>query len=82
MWLWNYQMWVNKKRTIECDKRAVICDIGTDQCNDGTVKYEKKIRVLPNVIKVQSEMMLVLHNVIMELPNVRKKKGITNVTKV
>ena len=41
----------------------------------------KKIRILPNVIKVQSEMMLVLHNVIMELPNVRKKNGITKYDK-
>ena len=31
-----------KKRTIECDKSTVICDFGTTQCNNETVKYEKK----------------------------------------
>ena len=66
-------MRVSKKRTIECDKMTVICDIGTAQCDNETIKYEKKIRVLPNVTKLRSEMMLVLHSVIMELSNVRKK---------
>ena len=31
-----------KKRTIECDKNMVICYIGTTQCDDRTIKYEKK----------------------------------------
>ena len=31
-----------EKRTIECDKNIVICDISTAQCDDGTNKYEKK----------------------------------------
>ena len=40
------------KETIECDKSTVTCDIGTAQFDDGTIKCEKKIRELPNVIKV------------------------------
>ena len=55
-----------KKRIIKCDKITVKCDIGTAQCDDGTVKCEKKNRVPPNVTKVQSEMILVLPNVITE----------------
>ena len=59
--------------TTECDKSIVICDIGTAQCDDRTIKYEKKIRVLPNVTKVRLEVMLVLHNVRTKPLNVRKK---------
>ena len=40
-----------------------MCDIGTAQCDYGTVKYEKKIRVPPNVTKVQSHVILILRNV-------------------
>ena len=35
----------------------------------------KKNRVPPNVTKVRSEIMLILSNVIMELSNLRIKKG-------
>ena len=30
------------KGTIECDKRTVICEVGTAQCENETVKYEEK----------------------------------------
>ena len=33
-----------KKETTECDKSIVTCDINTTQFEDGTIKYEKKIR--------------------------------------
>ena len=62
-----------KKGTIKCDKSTVTCDIGTAQCEDDIIKCEKKIRKPPNVTKVQSHVMLVLHNVRMVLSNVRKK---------
>ena len=62
------------RRTIECDKNTVICDIGTTQCDDEIIKYEKKkIRIPPNVTKVWSKVMLILHNVRIEPSNVRKK---------
>ena len=32
------------KRTTQCDKITVIRDVGTAQCEDGTVKCEKKVR--------------------------------------
>ena len=41
----------------------------------------KQIRVPPNVTKVQLEMMLILHIVIMELSNVRKNQGTTKCEK-
>ena len=47
------------KGITEYDKSPVICDVSTTQCEDGTIKYEKKIREPPNVIKVQSHVMLV-----------------------
>ena len=34
-------MW-KKKRTIECNKSIVTCDVGIIQYNDVTVKYKKK----------------------------------------
>ena len=52
-----------KKGTTVCDKNTVTCDVSTAQCEDGTIKCEKKIREPPNVTKVQSHVMLVLHNV-------------------
>ena len=61
------------KKTTKCEKRTVTYNVGAIQCEDETVKYEKKIRLPSNVTKVQSEIMLVLHSVIMELSNVRKK---------
>ena len=35
-------MWEKSKETTQCDKRTVICDIGTTQCVDRIVKFEKK----------------------------------------
>ena len=35
-------MWEKKKGTTECDKRIVKYDVEIAQCEDGTVKYEKK----------------------------------------
>ena len=52
----------------------VKCDIATTYYDDWTVNCkEKKNRVPPNVTKVQSKVMLVLPNIIMELSNVREK---------
>ena len=62
-----------KKGTIEYDKNTVTGDVVTAQCEDVTIKCEKKIRELSNVTKVQSHVMLVLHNVRIVPSNVRKK---------
>ena len=35
-------MWEKSKGTTKCDKRTVICDIGTAQCEDRIVKCGKK----------------------------------------
>ena len=51
-----------KKRTIECDKRTVIYDVGTAQCEDEITKCEKKVREPLNVRKELSHVMLELHN--------------------
>ena len=59
----------------------VRCDIGTVQYDDRTVKCEKKNRVPLNMTKLQSKVMLVLANVIMELLNMRKKRVLLNVKK-
>ena len=59
-------MWEERKGTTECDKRTITYDIGTVQCEDGTDKYDKKVREPPNVI-------LELHNVIIKPSIVRKK---------
>ena len=61
------------KGTIKCDKRIVICDVGTAQYEDGSVYCEKKVREPPNVRKELSHVMLELYNVRMKLSNVRKK---------
>ena len=50
-----------------------MCDVGTAQCEDGTIKYEKKLREPLIVTKELSYVMLEPHNVRMELSNVRKK---------
>ena len=55
-------------------KKTVTCDIGIAQCEDETVKYEKKVREPLNVRKELSRIMLELHNMRMEPSNVRKKK--------
>ena len=62
-----------KRGTTECDKRTITYDVGTAQCVNETIKYEKKVREPPNVTKELSHVMLGLHNVRMELSNVRKK---------
>ena len=59
------------KETIECNKSIVTCDVGTVHCKDDIIKYEKnKKRKLPNITKVQSHVMLVLHNIKMILSNI------------
>ena len=61
----------------------VRCYVGTTQCDNGTFKCEKKMRVPPNVTKAWSDMVLILPNVTMKLFNVRKKIMVPpNVTKV
>ena len=54
-------------------KKIVTCDVRTAQCEDATVKCEKKVREPPNVRKELSYMILELHTVKIELLNVRKK---------
>ena len=78
---WYHKMCGKKKGTTECNESTVTCDVGTVQCEDGTIKCEKKIRELPNVTKIQSYVMLVLHNVKMETIKYEKKKS-QNVTKI
>ena len=77
-------MWEKKnKGTTEFDKTTVTCDVGTAQYEDGSIKFEKKKKKEPlNVTKVQSLVMLVLHNVKMVPSNVRKNiREPSNVTK-
>ena len=62
-----------KKETTKYDKRTVTCDIGIAQCEDETVKCEKKVREPPNVRKELSYVMFELHNVKMKPSNVIKK---------
>ena len=54
-------------------KKTVLCNVGTTQYENGTVKCEKKVREPPNMRKELSHVMLELHNVRMKLSNVRKK---------
>ena len=35
-------MWKKNKETTKCDKRTDTRDIGIAQCEDKTIKYEKK----------------------------------------
>ena len=62
-----------KKKTTECDKITVTYDVSTTQCEDSTIKSEKKIRELSTMTKVQSNVMFVLHNMRIVSLNVRKK---------
>ena len=64
-----------KKSSTECDKSMVKSDVGIAQCNNETIKCEKKKRVLLNVTKVQSNVILVLPNVTMKPSNAIKNKG-------
>ena len=53
-------------------EKTVTCDVGITQCEDETIKYEKKkVRKPPNVRKELSHVML--DNVRIESSNVRKK---------
>ena len=54
-------------------RKTVTCDVGTAQCEDRIVIYEKKNREPLNVRKELSHVMLELHNVRMEPASVRKK---------
>ena len=67
--------------TTKCDKSTVVYDFGITLCEDDTIKCEKKKRELPNMIKVQLYVMLVLHNVRMIPSNMKKKKGTTKCDK-
>ena len=58
------------KGTTECNKSTVTCDVDTAQCENGTIKCEKKLRKQLNVTKVQSHVMLVLHNMKMVPSNI------------
>ena len=62
----------NKGTTI-CDKRTVKCDIRITQCEDVTIKFEKKVRESPNVRKELLHVMLELHSMRMKSSNVRNK---------
>ena len=61
------------KGNTKCDKRTVICNVEIAQCEDETIKCEKKVREPLNVRKELSHLMLKLHNVKMDSSNVRKK---------
>ena len=54
-------------------EKTVTCDVGIAQCEDETIKYEKKVREPPNVKKELLYVMLELHNVMIEPLNMRKK---------
>ena len=58
------------------------CDVRTAQCEDGTIKCEKKVREPPNVRKELSHLMLELHNERLKPSKVRKKvKELPNIRK-
>ena len=52
-----------RKGTAKWEKKTITCDVGTAQCKDRTVKYEKKVREPLNVTKELSYVILELHNV-------------------
>ena len=54
-------------------EKTATYDVGIAQCQDRTVKCDKKVRKLPNMTKEQSHMILKLHNVRMESSSVKKK---------
>ena len=37
-------MWEKNKKITICDKRTIICDVGIAQCENETIKCDKKIR--------------------------------------
>ena len=59
--------------TTKCEEKTVTYDVGTAQCKNITVKCEKRVREPLNVRKELSHVMLELHNMRMELLNVKKK---------
>ena len=61
------------KGITKSEKKTITCNIGTTQCENETVKYEKKIREPPNKRKELLHVILKLHNMRMEPLNVRKK---------
>ena len=61
------------KGTTKCEKRTVTCNVGIAQCENKTIKCEKKVREPLNVTKELSHVILVLHNMMIEPSNVRKK---------
>ena len=63
----------NKGTTIY-DKRTVTCDVGIAQCEDETVKCEKKVREPLNVTKELSHVKLELQNTWIKPSNVKEKK--------
>ena len=70
------------KKTTECDKRTIICDVGTTHVRiESSNVRKKKVREPPNVRKKLSHMMLELHNMRMKPLNVRKSKGTTKCEK-
>ena len=66
-------MWKKSKGTTKYKKRIVTCDVVIAQCEDGTIKCEKKVMEPPNVKKELSYLMLELHNLRIEPSNVIKK---------
>ena len=55
-------------------ERTVTCNVEIAQCEDETVKCEKKVKEPSNLTKELLYVMLKPHNVRMESSNVRKKK--------
>ena len=51
-------------------QKIVICDVGTAQYEDETLKCEKKIRDSSNMTKELLHVILELHNMRMKLSNV------------
>ena len=66
-------MWEKNKGITECDKSTVTSDVGTTQCEDGAIKCEKKHKGTIECDKIESHVMLVLHNVVIVPSNVKKK---------
>ena len=63
------------KGTTECDKSIITYDVGTTQCEVGTINVRKKIREPPNLTKIQLHVMLVLHFEIGSIKCKEKNKG-------
>ena len=68
-----FEVFPIRKQITKCDKSTIRSDIVITQCNNETVKCEKKNGVPLNVTNVHTYVMLVPSNVTMESLNVRKK---------